>query len=169
MKRSSHEEREANMTFEEAIAKSIDLRARGHLSDFDLGILHQKRAEELGISLAKYYDSPEGAKASKAANASHYFNMQYEGHLGNGHPTVNEIDARKRVDRAGTGRQFLPTQNGDGMDIDWSDDVAATKAYRAEKEAKARESDQGPHQNENRSRRERRVSGANLNHGPIAP
>jgi hypothetical protein len=66
---SGYEERKPNMTFEEAIAKSLDLRASGHLSDFDLGILHQKRAQELGISLAKYYDSPEGAKALQAANA----------------------------------------------------------------------------------------------------
>jgi hypothetical protein len=159
------ERKETNMSLQSLIAKSLSLRASGELSDFDLGIVHQERAKELGISLAKYYDSPEGARALKAANASHYFNMQYEGHVGNGHPAVNELDARKRNPKPVLAQ---PDSDDSSGDVDWNDDKQATKAYRAEKARKLRESDQSSHQDEN-GRRRRAVTGAGVNGKPISP
>jgi hypothetical protein len=55
--------------------------------------------------------------------------------------------------------QVTPGNNGDGMDgVDWNDDIAATKAHRAE-QARKTESAQGSHTGEN-GRRSRNVTAA---------
>jgi hypothetical protein len=56
----------------------------------------------------------------------------------------------------------------DWSKVDWNDPVQATKAYRAEKAAKARQSDQGSHQDEN-TRDRRRPTGARLNPKAVSP
>jgi hypothetical protein len=46
------------------IEKSATLLAQGKISDFDLAIAHQRRAEELGKSLDEYYfKTAEGQRA----------------------------------------------------------------------------------------------------------
>jgi hypothetical protein len=167
------------MSLQDQIAKSFEARANGTMTDFEVGILHQERAKELGISLAKYYDSPEGLKALQAATKASYFQMQFESHTGDGHEVVRQVDALKRAnspkvqhaepDRAGSGSQSKPGHNGDGMDeVDWNDDEQATKAYRAKKARKEVGNDMGGHQTENRRSR-RAVTGDSVNDGPISP
>jgi hypothetical protein len=56
----------------------------------------------------------------------------------------------------------------DWSKVDWNDPVAATKAYRAEKEMKLRQSDQGSHEDEN-TRDRRRQTSENLNPKAVSP
>ena len=90
------------------------------------------------MSLLEPQSKPQSSTAGHAGPPRRINGRFAKGYSGNpaGHPTVNEIDRRKRVDAAGSGRQYTPGQNGDGMDVDWNDDKQATAAYRAEKKSK---------------------------------
>jgi len=68
--------KEGSMSLQETIGKSFGLRASGQLSDFDLGVMHQKRAAELGKSLSEYYASGKGQRALSAAVKSAYYEGQ---------------------------------------------------------------------------------------------
>ena len=94
-KRLGYDERNGNMSLQETIAKSFGLRASGKLSDFDLGMMHQQRAAELGVSLAKYYSTEEGLLALKVATRSAYFEGQVAIATGNAHSGLNEMLKRR--------------------------------------------------------------------------
>jgi hypothetical protein len=79
------------MSLQEQIAKSYGPLARGEITDFDIAILHQRRAEELKMSIGKYYETREGAKALRDALRCSYYKMQCDIANGNGHPQWNEV------------------------------------------------------------------------------
>jgi hypothetical protein len=160
-----HEERKPTMQMSQtspganefSIAKSLFNAAQeGRLSEYDLSIAMREFARVYHDgSMAKFLDTELG----KIFLAPRTMRKSYA--------EESELLAkRSRVDASGYGRQYAPGQNGDGMDqVDWSNDVEATKAYRAEKARKARD---GSHESEN-ARGRREVSGASINGGKISP
>jgi hypothetical protein len=167
------------LQYAEAAVKAV---TAGRISQFGLNVIIKGLCQDVsGGDMNKFlYQTPVGAvflrpRETRTSTAEEYDLQKSEGHNaavdyygGAGPLTVDYNDDRqataayrrekafgKRVDAAGSGRQYQPGQNGDGMDIDWNDDAQATKAYRAEKAAKARdaaqarESDLGSHQGEN--------------------
>jgi hypothetical protein len=78
------------MSLQETIAKSFNLRAAGKISDFDLAIAHQRRAEELGKSLTEFYACPEGQRALQSALRASYYEKQVDSSVGNGFPGVDQ-------------------------------------------------------------------------------
>jgi hypothetical protein len=112
--------------------RAFDAAQEGRLSEFDLNTVMQEitrcyfdgdMSKMLDSQVGKIFLAPRTMRKSAAEEA--------------------ELLAKRLPDRVGSGRQTVPSENGDGMDaIDWADDVQATKAYRAEKARKARESDQ---------------------------
>jgi len=114
--RKNHQE--SKMSLQDTIAKSFSLRAEGKLSDFDLGVMHQKRAAERGETLDEYYKSAEGQLALQAATRSHYFQMQVETSLGNGHGPLNEA-LKRGADVPSVPRRPGPATGG--QDADWNE------------------------------------------------
>jgi hypothetical protein len=106
------------MSLQDQIAKSFTLRAQGALSDFDLGVLHQRRAAERGESLDQYYKSAEGQKALLDATRTAYYAMQSEGSLGNAHEPLNKARSKGRAVPSVPKR---PGPATGGMDHDWND------------------------------------------------
>jgi hypothetical protein len=131
----------SEMNLQQIIAKSFALRAEGKISDYTLAIAHQERAKELGIPLAKYYDSDEGKKALKAATSSAYFESQTLGSSGNGYPGLDEVrnemrKARPKVEMASPAERArkcagkIAAYQKAGMTYD----QAASKAHRDEQQ-----------------------------------
>jgi len=73
------------MNLQQTIAKSFELRAKGQLSDFDLGLMHNQRASQLGLSIAQYYDTTEGRQARDSAILAKNFQDQMSSACGNGY------------------------------------------------------------------------------------
>jgi len=71
--KSDNPRKESQMSLQQIIRKSFELRARNKLDKFTLAKLHRDRATELGMTLAKYYDTAEGRQAqTDAVSAEHY-------------------------------------------------------------------------------------------------
>jgi hypothetical protein len=83
----------------------------------------------VGEALALFHKTDLGKRIQKDALAENYTKMQLESALGN---------VSKRGQNTVRYYQTKPGDNGDGMDnVDWSNDVEATKAHRAEQARKA--------------------------------
>jgi hypothetical protein len=93
------DQQEDNMSTRETIAKSFQLRAQGRLSDFDLGILHQRRAAELGMTLAKYYDSDEGRQARDTAIVTKNYADQVRSAHGDGWRVAKKMEREEPFDK----------------------------------------------------------------------
>jgi hypothetical protein len=112
-------ERTDDMSLQEKIAKSFELRASGQLDDFSLAIMHQRRANELGKSLGEFYASNEGQTALQAALKSSYFEKQTEIAAGNGHEAFNEAMKRspkRKKPGARTTSGYSAAADGDELD-----------------------------------------------------
>jgi hypothetical protein len=86
---------EGPMSLRETIQKSFELRARGQLSDFDLAIAHQRRAAELGKSLAQYYASDEGRAALNIGVATKRYSDQVSSAYGDGYRVAKGMADRE--------------------------------------------------------------------------
>jgi hypothetical protein len=142
------------MQIAEAAVKAVN---EGRMSQFGLNIIMKGLAADLnGNDMAKFLASPVGAVFLRPKEARTSIAREYDLQKSEGYTTAEYY-------------QRTPGSNGDGMDrIDWSSDVEATKAYRAEKAAKELASER---HNEGRlnTGSERRVSGANVNPKPLSP
>jgi hypothetical protein len=86
----SDHQQENPMSLQQTIAKSADLRAQGRISKFDLAKMHQARATELGMTLAKYYDTAEGRRACIDAIACENFERMVRASNGDAYPLVEK-------------------------------------------------------------------------------
>ena len=73
------------MSLQQKIAKSFELRARGELSDFDLGVMHNQRAAQLGLTIGQYYDTTEGRQARDSSILAKNYSDQMNSACGNGY------------------------------------------------------------------------------------
>jgi hypothetical protein len=84
------------MSLRETIAKSFQLRAQGQLSDFDLGVIHNKRATELGMTIGQYYDTTEGRAARDSAILAKNFSDQVSSACGDAYPHARTQFAKEQ-------------------------------------------------------------------------
>src|SRR5436190_22086704 len=80
------------MSFAQELFKK---RSRHELSDFDGAIAIQKRAKDLGMSLAKYLDTDEGHNANQSLVRVRFYEQQAQCAVGDGHAEFNAV--RKEV------------------------------------------------------------------------
>jgi hypothetical protein len=121
------------------IAKRLfEAAQQGELSEFDLNIAMREFARVYHDgSMAKFLDTELGKIFLQPRTMRKSVAEEYD-------------LLAKRVDRGGSGLQYSPNQNGDGMDeIDWGDDVQASKAHRKEVEEKRLRGERGDGRRDN--------------------
>jgi hypothetical protein len=86
------------MSTRETIAKSFQLRAQNKISDFELGVLHNKRAAELNMTIGQYYDTPEGRAARDVGIVSKFYSDQVRSAHGDGYRQAEKLEREEPFD-----------------------------------------------------------------------
>jgi hypothetical protein len=109
--------KETPMSLQETIGKSFDLRRTGKINKFDLARMHQRRADELGVPLHKYYETTEGRQARDEAISAENFERTLKTSNGDGHAQAAE---KRRNDEAkepvALGEHQIHDDGGDDRD-----------------------------------------------------